>query len=111
MDEPEFDTFELPENDYIKIVRSKTCISKSIFVYNIPLKINSSFIQTFSNQSQLTYPLGEKYPYFNINYPSKYLISGIIGENELKLIPRILAKGSIRKEFEDQLISWVKKEM
>lgn len=104
------DEIDFIENEYLKIVREKTCIGKNVWVYKLSENINDSLINLLKEEGNLNYPLGEKYPYFVIQSLGKFVISGIKGENELKLVPRLTVNSSIRKEIESKIITFLEKD-
>lgn len=96
------------DNDYLKIVREKTCIGKNVWVYKLSKNIDDLLLDFLKKDSNLSYPLGEKYPYFVIQSTGKFVISGIKGESEIKVVPRLTADSDIRKEIEQKLILFLK---
>ncbi|MFN8577730.1 MAG: hypothetical protein U0354_12810 [Candidatus Sericytochromatia bacterium] len=96
------------DNNYLKIIREKTCIGKNVWVYKLSKNIDDLLLDFLKQDSNLTYPLGEKYPYFVIQSVGKFVISGIKGENEIKVVPRLTANSEIRKKIEQNLIQFLK---
>lgn len=98
---------DLIQSKYLKVIREKTCIGKNVWVYKLLKDIDDSLINFLKENNQITYPLGEKYNYFIIQSTGKYVISGIKGTNEIKVVPRLTANSDIRINLENSIINFL----
>lgn len=103
----EDDLLENNQNSYLEIVKEKTCIGKNVWVYKLAKNIDKNIIDYLTINNQINYPLGEKYGYFIIQSTGNYVISGILGSNEIKLVPRLSANYQVRIELEKKIISFL----
>jgi hypothetical protein len=96
------------KNEYIQVIKKKSCIGKNIWVYKLS-KIISTELFTLFPDGQLNYPLGEKYRFYNFQSKGKFLMSGILDTDEIKVIPGLSSGSSIKLEIERKLTDYCQK--
>lgn len=96
------------KNDYISVIREKSCIGKNVWVYKLSKNINSELFSFFP-EGVLTYPLGEKYKFFNFQSTGKFAMSGILATDEIKVVPRLSIGSEIKLQIEDKLTEFCKR--
>ena len=62
----------------------KNCLEENIFLINVENGIDEKLLEFLSQNGKLKYTLGKNYPVFLVD-SSNYFITGIKGENEMKL--------------------------
>lgn len=111
MNEDFDEALEINDNPYISIDRKKSCVGKNIWVYKLSCNIDKNFLDNLIDESVLSYPLGEKYGFFQIQSKGKYVIRGIINTNEIKLVPRLDAGYQVRLNIEKKLTELCKNDL
>ena len=108
------DEFELEEffedvlvvSPYFTIDREKTCIGKGRWVYRLSQIVTSDFFNFFKKFGEVTYPLGEQYPFYLLQSPGKFQMSGLLNTSEVKIIPRLHSKKEIHLEIQSCFIQY-----
>lgn len=99
------------EQNYVFLDSEKTCIGKKKFTYILSKEITKSLLELIlenENEGKLIFPFGEKYKFFSIDVPFKFLLTGILGDKEIKMIMKLSANLSVKSEIEKVLISYCK---
>lgn len=78
------------QSPYYQLNRKKSCIGKRVLVYEVPYPIQSSFFELFES-GELSFPLGENYPFYQLNIPGRFVLTGLLQGKDFKMVPRIKA--------------------
>lgn len=106
-DESLWDNWEDHPNPYFTLDRKKSCIGKRVLVYHLTHPVQRSLFETHLTEGTLSFPLGEHYPFYSVDCPGKCTITGLLGNTELKMVPRIRADLlEVRIWFESALNSY-----
>ncbi|PIQ25690.1 hypothetical protein COW36_09980 [bacterium (Candidatus Blackallbacteria) CG17_big_fil_post_rev_8_21_14_2_50_48_46] len=95
-DDPDFwEDWGSTSNPYFQLNREKSCIGKRIFVYHTPLSIQTSFFTDYLPSGELSFPLGEHCPFYQFSSPGFFVITGLLNDTEIRVVPRL--KASLRE--------------
>lgn len=96
----------LEPNPYFTLDREKTCIGKGRWVYRLSQNITQNFFHFFSEFGEVTYPLGEQYPFFLLQSPGAFQMSGLLHTPEVKIVPRLNSEKDIHLKIQDCFIAY-----
>lgn len=88
-DDDEWEDWIEARSEAFVLNRAKSCIGKRVFVYQLSVPVARSLFDRLSGS--LSFPLGEKYPFYQFDSPGRYVITGLLGDCELRLVPRLAA--------------------
>lgn len=112
MEEDSLEIYKInSEQNYVFLDSEKTCIGKKKFTYILSKDITKDLLELIlkeENEGKLIFPFGEKYKFFSIDIPFKFLLTGILGDKEIKMIMKLSANLHVKSEVEKVLISYCK---
>lgn len=108
MEEESLEFYKINEKQkFIFLDAEKTCIGKKKFTYRLSRAISKDLLDYIIKkdpESKLIFPFGEKYKFFSIDIPYKALVTGIIGDYEVKVTMKISSNFDIKSTLEDTFI-------
>lgn len=112
MEEESLEIYKInSEQNYVFLDSEKTCIGKKKFTYILNKEITQDLLKIIleqKNEGKLIFPFGEKYKFFSIDIPFKFLLTGILGDKEIKMTMKLSANLQVKSELEKVLISYCK---
>lgn len=85
-----WEEWESLQNPHFQLDRAKSCLGKRILIYQFKQPLQQEML-TSLNSGQLSFPLGSQYAYFQFEVPGQFVITGLLGELELRVVPRLKA--------------------
>lgn len=88
-------------------MQKKNCTGLPLFLYDLKAPITGEIEAYLRPLGTLKFPLGGSIPVLKMDVPHKFVLSGLVGARQLKLLLKHSAPHGVRDEFEAALHSYL----